>query len=69
MIYLWKFVRNTMAGIGTVLIYLGISTSDYYVMELGQTEPDHIWPCIYIGAMCMIPLLIHLINEYRKENM
>lgn len=66
--YLWKIVRPTMAVVGGVLVYCGISTSDYYVMELGQTEPASVWWTIGIGLGLMLPTLIHAIRKELKVN-
>jgi tetrahydromethanopterin S-methyltransferase subunit D len=65
---LWKYVRNITGGIGGVLIYLAVSTSDYYVLTLHEPEPACVWPSIYIGVVLMLPTVIHYINEILKEN-
>lgn len=61
--YLWKIIRNIMVVIGGFLVYGGISTSDYYTLELGQAEPTYVWVTIFIGIFLMIPALIHIICE------
>lgn len=61
--YLWKIIRNTMAVIGGFLVYGGISTSDYYTLELGQAEPTYVWIIMFIGILLMIPTVIHFICE------
>ena len=51
-----------MAFAGCFLIYAGVSTGDYYLMELGQPEPDYIWNVVNIGVALVIPSLIHAIR-------
>lgn len=63
---LLKKARILMAVIGFMLIYSGISTSDYYVMELGQAEPANVWKMIVIGFLLIVPSVIHLIQEEMK---
>lgn len=65
--YLWKIVRTIMAIVGGFLVYGGVSTSDYYVIELGQAEPPSVWTTIFIGLILMIPTLVHGIREELKE--
>jgi hypothetical protein len=59
--HLFRKTRILMGVIGFVLIYCGISTSDYYALELGQAEPDYVWNMINAGIMLLIPSFIHLI--------
>ena len=56
---LWKVLRVLMAFAGVFLIYAGVSTGDYYLMELGQSEPDYIWKLVNIGVALTIPALVH----------
>lgn len=56
---LWKVLRVLMAFAGCFLIYAAVSTGDYYVFELGQTEPDYIWKVVNIGVALIIPALVH----------
>ena len=64
---LWKIVRTVMAVIGGILVYGGVGTSDYYTMELGQAEPASVWPTIWIGLALILPMFIHAICVYLKE--
>ena len=66
---LWKFVRTIMAFVGGFMIYGGVGTSDYYVMELGQAEPSSVLPTIFIGFLLMIPTLWHCICKNMKEGL
>ena len=67
----WKYVRNTSAFIGIVLMFFGVSTSDYYTMQLGQVEPEWVWRMICVGFAMMIPAIYKAIVteiEGRKRN-
>lgn len=67
--YLWKIVRTLMFVAGGILIFGAIGTSDYYVLELGQTEPASVWTTITIGFVLMIPTLLHVICGELKGRM
>ena len=66
MISLWKIVRTLMAIIGIMLIFGGVGTSDYYLLELGQPEPNGVWTTIFIGFMLVVPTAIHIVREQIK---
>lgn len=65
--YLWKIVRTTMTIVGGFMVMGGVSTSDYYVLELGQAEPSSVWSTIFIGLLLMIPTLIHCIRKEQRQ--
>lgn len=65
--YLWRIVRNIMAVVGGFLVYVGVSTSDYYVIELGQPEPASAWRIIFIGLMLMVPTLVHAVFKRERS--
>lgn len=67
MISMWKIVRNLLAICGAVSIYGAISTSDYYVIELGQVEPAYIKTQIIVGTVLLIPFVLHVLYEMYKE--
>lgn len=67
MISLWKIIRNLLAITGAVSIIGAISTSDYYVIELGQVEPAYIKTQIIIGAALLIPFVFHVLYDIYKE--
>lgn len=56
---LWNVLRTTMATIGLFLIGLGITTSDYYVIESEQSEPPCVWKMIVIGIILLLPVAVH----------
>ena len=64
---LWNVMRTTMAVIGCLLVYGGISTSDYYVIELGQAEPSGIRETIAIGLILILPSMIHVFRECKNS--
>ena len=66
---LWRIVRAVMAVIGGLLMFGAVGTSDYYTLELRQPEPSSVWTTMLIGFLMMLPMFVHLINEYRKEHM
>lgn len=59
---LWKVLRVLMAFTGCFLIYAAVSTGDYYVFELGQSEPDYLWTVTKIGIVLIVPSLVHAIR-------
>ena len=65
--FLFKTISNALAVIGVLLILGGIGTSDYYTMELGQTEPSSVWTTLMWGFILIVPTLIHSIYTYYKE--
>ena len=63
----WKIIRNLLAIAGTVTILGAVSTSDYYVMELGQAEPVMVWKSLIIGALMILPAAIDIFYDIYKE--
>lgn len=59
---LWNVSRVLMALVGVILIYCGASTSDYYLIELSQPEPEYIGTMLKIGVVLMLPSLVHAIR-------
>ena len=60
---IWAGVRTCLALIGIMCWIAGASTSDYYVMEVGQSEPDTVHRLFIVGAVLMIPMVVHIIKE------
>ena len=67
MISFWKIIRIILAIGGFGLLLCTISTSDYYVLELGQAEPSWITQNIVIGLLMLLPMLIHIVYETYME--
>lgn len=42
-----------------ISFYVAASTSDYYVMELGQKEPESVQMLITFGLVMLIPCVIY----------
>lgn len=63
---LWRIVRPLMAIVGGILVFCAVGTSDYYVLELGQTEPSSVWTSLWIGLLMMAPTCLHMIRENLK---
>ncbi len=67
----WKIAKVLMAVLGFVLMYAAISTSDYYIIEMGQMEPPHVWAFIWLGLALMVPAVVSIvISAFKgwKEN-
>lgn len=67
MISLWKIIRNLLAVVGAGCIVGGVSTSDYYVIELGQMEPAYVKSQLIFGVLMVLPLIVHVIYDLYKE--
>ena len=67
MISIWKAIRTLMAIGGLGLMFLSVSTSDYYVLELGCTEPAYVGTYMLVGVLMFAPALIHSIYELWLE--
>lgn len=65
---LWKIVRACMALIGGLLVFGAVGTSDYYLLELGEPEPAHVWKTVVIGVVMMLPFFTHMVCQVIKEN-
>ena len=63
-----KYIRATLSVIGATLICFGVHTSDYYVVELGQTEPARCWWMIGIGLLLFVPAVVRGIRRTLKES-
>lgn len=61
----WKIIRSLFAIAGAIMILVSASTSDYYVIELGQSEPVYVWWCMIIGAVMFAPMFIYVL--FHKE--
>ena len=57
----WTVIRGMAAAVGFILLILGAYTSDYYVIELGTSEPGGTWESMIIGFLLLMPMLIHSI--------
>lgn len=65
---IWKIIRALMGVCGGIMVYCGVSTSDYYVIELGMKEPAYVWWQICIGLMLMLPTLIFAIYDETQRS-
>lgn len=61
-----KFIRRTIELIGALSVFFGITTSDYYVLELEQNEPNYIWGMM-IGGFIMI-LIAVVLKIFETDN-
>ena len=72
MSYSWNCVRRIATALSFLLLFGAISTSDYYVIELGQTEPAYVGGMFCVALLLMIPQIIHIITfifrRYNNEN-
>ena len=67
MIYLWKIFKGLSAFIGFILVFGAVGSSDYYLLELGQPEPEGIWKTATFGVILMLPLVVSMICKAIKE--
>lgn len=67
MISIWKIIRNLLAIIGALAIYGAVSTSDYYIIELGTVEPAYVKTQLIVGVILVLPMLLHVFYELYKE--
>lgn len=58
-----KTLRAIFGVCGFVLLYLAVSTSDYYVLELHTTEPRSVIIAAVLGGIMLLPALVSLIWE------
>ena len=66
---IFKILTTVMAVIGSLLVYGGISTSDYYIIELGQAEPTYVWRAVAIGVLLILPAVIRaIVSNGRNAN-
>ena len=61
----WRLIRSVAAAMGLMLLFIGVSTSDYYIIEQGVPEPDHVLPLILIGLAMMIPAVISRVKKIK----
>ena len=62
-----KAIHSVTTIIACICFYLAASTSDYYVMSLGQTEPDSFYWFLLAGAVMLIPCVIYSIFNLLLE--
>ena len=55
-----RYITNALLVIGVILAFLAVSTSDYYVIELGQKEPQYVWSLAVVGVVLMIPGVVRM---------
>ena len=62
-----RVIRSISGVCGFVLAYLAISTSDYYVLELGTTEPRSVTVAMAVGFAMLLPAAVSVIWEEIKN--
>lgn len=62
-----KWGVNLIGVIGAFLMYGGISTLDFYNLEIGQPVPNSAWACIAIGGIMVVISSARLFAEKIKE--
>lgn len=64
MSFIKKNYNRLIAFIGALVAYCGVSTSDFYTIELHQPEPAYVWAVIWIGlALLAIGGVIEIIRR------
>ena len=56
-----KAIITALALIGAVIVFGAVSTSDFFTMELVQTEPTYVWGMFKLGCALMMPKVIQII--------
>lgn len=64
---IWGWITGIMAAGGGLLAFGAVGTSDYYVIELGQEEPEGLWVRMVIGFALMVPFIARAIYKEWKE--
>ena len=62
-----KFIKNTMAVVGGLLLYCSLSTIDFYAMQLRTNEPESAWTTLVVGAMLVAPAIIVELIKFARE--
>lgn len=63
----WRIIRGLLAVSGGILAFGAVGTSDYYLIEMGQSEPAHVWTYMLIGAAMMCPAIFCMFYTMYKE--
>ena len=58
-----KFATNALFAIGLVLCFLGVGTSDGYIIEMSQDPPRYVWRMIIAGVIMMLPAAVRMLKE------
>lgn len=61
------WITGVMAAVGGLMAFGAVGTSDYYVIELGQEEPEGLWVRMVIGFALMVPFIARAIYKEWKE--
>ncbi len=56
---LTRTIHPVTTAFACICFYLAASTSDFYVTELGQTEPESVQMLITFGLVMLIPCVIY----------
>lgn len=70
MSFIKKNYNRLIAFIGALVAYCGVSTSDFYTIELHQPEPAYVWTVIAVGlALLVVGGVIEIIRRaYVQRN-
>ena len=61
MVFLWKCFANLSALAGVVCWYCAASTSDFWILEMGQDPPANVGTLLIWGAVLIAPKLLEII--------
>ncbi len=59
----WRYIRNTAAVIGAIMIYGAIGTDDFYTTELLTEAPQSVETGLIIGFALLIPTILHILKK------
>ena len=68
MISIWRIFRNLTAISGFVMLICAAGTSDYYVMELGMSEPPYFVRNLVIGLVLLMPMMLQVLVDLARGN-
>ena len=68
MMNFWQTFRILLAVSGIVVLSIMASSSDYYVLQLGQHEPSCIRSGMIIGLLMLAPMFVHALYEMYIDN-
>ena len=62
-----KVIHPVTTFFACISFYFAASTSDYYVMSLGKTEPESFYWFLLAGAVMLIPHVIYTLFNILLE--
>ena len=67
MINACRIICYLLAFLGFIVLLGAIGTSDFYIIELEQTDPEYVWTWVKVGVTMMIPMAVSVCLDLWKE--